>query len=159
MSSDEVFLEALAAALEMIGLDAVMVGLAAAAIQGAPLMAQAVDLLVRDTQRNRAKILELAVAVGAGKPVRVSELAQVETLVGGDAPVDIVFDRLPGGLTFAAVKARSHRVKLGPASIRVASLEDIIRSKVAANRPKDLAQLPILRETAAVLARLSQKKK
>jgi hypothetical protein len=32
----------------------------------------------------------------------------------------------------------------------VASLEDVIRSKEAAGRPKDLAQLPILRDTLRV---------
>ena len=31
-------------------------------------------------------------------------------------------------------------------AVSIASLEDIIRSKEAANRPKDLAALPILRQ-------------
>jgi hypothetical protein len=40
------------------------------------------------------------------------------------------------------------RTRIGPGiSVPVASLRDVIRSKEAAGRDKDLAQLPLLRRT------------
>lgn len=158
MSSDESFLERLAAAVAEVGLDAVVVGMAAAAVLGAPVMTEDVDLLIRDTPRNRKKVRELCELLGGLKPVKASELADVETLVGGEAPVDIVYDHLPGGLTFARVRAKSAFVKIGAARARVASLADVIRSKRAADRPKDRAQLPILEETLKVLEELAARK-
>jgi predicted nucleotidyltransferase len=44
----------------------------------------------------------------------------------------------------AGVRDRASIVDIGGATILVASLEDIIKSKRAARRPRDLAVLPIL---------------
>jgi len=41
-------------------------------------------------------------------------------------------------------------VQIGDSAATVAALTDVIASKEAAGRPKDLAQLPILRETQRV---------
>jgi len=48
-SSDDSFLRDLVRALEVTGLEAIIVGSTAAVLQGAPVMTQDVDLLVRDT--------------------------------------------------------------------------------------------------------------
>jgi hypothetical protein len=45
-------------------------------------------------------------------------------------------------------------VALGDADAVVASLEDVIASKEAAGRPKDLAHLQILRDTLRIRAAL-----
>ena len=45
---------------------------------------------------------------------------------------------------YDAVLAKSETFELGGQLVRVASLDDIIRSKTAADRPKDHATLPIL---------------
>ena len=87
MSSDEAFLEALAAALDAVGLEALVVGMTGAALQGVPAMTEDVDLLVRDTDRNRQKLEQLCAALGGLSPVQVTELAEVLTLVGGAVPV------------------------------------------------------------------------
>ena len=46
--------------------------------------------------------------------------------------------------SFEGVKKRATTIEIGGYPLRVASLEDILKSKRAANRPKDLAVLPVL---------------
>jgi len=150
MSSDESFLQEVVAALHRVGLEALVVGSVAAVLNGAPVMTQDLDLLVRDTPKNREKIAKLSAALQIAAPVEVSELSSSLTLLGGALPIDILFDALPGGLTFEALRSRSSRVQIGDSTATVAELGDVIASKEAAGRPKDLAQLPILRETQRV---------
>ena len=49
-----------------------------------------------------------------------------------------------------SIRSRCVEMPVGEHKALVASLEDVIRSKEAAGRPKDLAQLPILRDTLRV---------
>ena len=87
----------------------------------------------------------------------MSDLSRVEFIEGRLAvPVELHFDRIAGRLTFAAVRARAQVVEVGDEKLRVASLADVIRSKTAANRAKDRAVLPILRETLAVKRKLEE---
>ena len=124
-------------------------------LHGAPVTTQDIDLLVRDTPSNRAKVNRLAAKLGASSPMLVSESSNVEIIRGGLAvPVEIHYDRIAGGLSFAAVRSRAQRVAVGPEKLSVAALADVIRSKEAANRPKDRAVLPILRDTLAVKGKL-----
>jgi hypothetical protein len=150
MSSDESFLRDVVAALDRVGLEALVVGSVAAVLNGAPVMTQDLDLLIRDTPKNREKIGKLSAALQIAAPVEVSELSRSLTLLGGALPIDILFDALPGGLTFEALRSRSSRVQIGDSAAIVAALGDVIASKEAAGRPKDVAQLPILRETQRV---------
>jgi hypothetical protein len=124
-------------------------------LNGAPVTTQDIDLFVRDTKLNRSKLRRLARQIGGNVPVPVSELSNVGWIEGELAvPVEIHFDRIAGGLTFASVRSRAQRVQVGDEVLKVAALEDIIRSKQAANRPKDRAVLPILRDTLAVRRKL-----
>ncbi len=150
MSSDESFLREVMVALDRVGLEALVVGTVAAVLNGAPVMTQDLDLLIRDTPKNREKIGKLSTALQIAAPVEISELSRSLTLLGGALPIDILFDALPGGLTFEALRSRSSRVQIGDSAATVAALTDVIASKEAAGRPKDLAQLPILRETQRV---------
>jgi hypothetical protein len=150
MSSDESFLHDVVAALDRVGLEVIVVGTVAGVLNGAPVMTQDLDLLVRDTPKNREKIGKLSAALRIAAPVEVSELSRALTLLGGALPIDILFDALPGGLGFEALRSRSSRVQIGDVAATVAALHDVIASKEAARRPKDLAQLPILRETQRV---------
>jgi hypothetical protein len=159
MSPDEVFLVRLLTALETVRLEYVVVGMAAASMQGAPVMTQDVDLLVRDTPLNRSRIDELAKQIGAAKPILVSELSTTLSLIGSDVPVDVLFDRLPGGRSFEALRARALNIRLGDRSAVVASMSDIIASKEATGRPKDLAHLPILRETVRIRDALAHERR
>lgn len=146
-SNDERFLAQLAAAIHGNQLDAIVVGNTASILNGAPVLTQDVDLLVRDTPANRRKLKRIATAMGGTEPLLVSDLASVERIYGADVPIDIIYDQLIGNLKFASVKSRAHLAPVGTSTLLVASLEDIIKSKAAAGRPKDTAVLPILRDT------------
>ncbi len=154
MSSDEGFLVELLTALRQVKLEAVFVGGTAAVLQGAPVMTQDVDLLVRDIRLNRKKLKDLCRVMHLAA-LDASISADIFTLVGGAVPIDIIFGSLPGKLTFEAVRARASEIKIGGERAKTASLDDIVRSKVAANRPKDRAQLTVLRDTIRVKKKLS----
>lgn len=57
--------------------------------------------------------------------------------------LDILFE--PAGLgSFEQIRPRAVQVVVRGVEVHVASLDDIIRSKEMANRPKDRAALPVL---------------
>ena len=146
-SSDELFLMRLLAGLERTKLEAIIVGATAAILQGAPLMTQDVDILVRDTKRNREKFNELAKVLGAARPIPIGDLTSALRITGLDVPVDLLLDEMGGGLTFAAVRAGAVRVKVGSRTAIAARLEDIVRAKQAVNRPKDGFHIQVIRDT------------
>lgn len=150
MSSDEGFLERILRAAAAARLEVIVVGSTAAVLQGAPVMTQDVDLLIRDTDRNRRKLERFCAEMGDAAQVRPSELSRAVKLLGLDVPIDILFDRLPTGQSFEALRSRAVRLTLGEHRAMVASLEDVIASKEQAGRDKDRAQLPILRATLEV---------
>jgi predicted nucleotidyltransferase len=157
LSSDEAFLAVLWKALNDARLEAILVGSAAAAVQGAPVTTQDFDILIRDTPLNRTKLDEVASRIGAARPRKLSPLAKAVTMVGGEIPIDVLFDELVGALKFEIVRSRAVSISLGDVTIVSAALADIIASKRAANRPKDQAQLPILESTLRVLQELKNK--
>jgi hypothetical protein len=149
LSSDEAFVLQVIAALEGVRLEAIIVGNVAAILQGVPVTTQDLDLLVRDTPPNRVKIDELGGVLGA-RPREVSPLSRTLRIDAHPASLDILFDELSGGLRFESLRSRAVSVSLGERTALVARLEDVIASKQAANRPKDQAQLPILRDALRI---------
>jgi CheY-like chemotaxis protein len=158
LSSEEAFLAVLWRALRDAGLEAILVGSGAAAVQGAPVTTQDYDLLMRDTELNRIKLAAVAKRIGAARPRKISALTSTLTLAGGDIPVDVLLDQMAGDLTFQAVRSRAVRARLDDVEVVMACLPDIIASKRAAGRPKDKAQLPILEATWRVLEELQKAK-
>lgn len=153
MSSDEAFVLAVLEALKTVGLEAIVVGNVAAILQGVPVTTQAIDLLLRDTLRNRRKIAAFGRAMG-GRPRRVSALTETLRIDAAAGTIDLIFDRIPGPLSFRALRSRAIHLDLGGAEAVVARLDDVIASKEAANRPKDRAQLAALRDSLRVKAAL-----
>lgn len=149
MSSDEAFVEEVLGALHDCGLEAIVIGSVAALLQGAPLTTEDMDILVRDTPRNREKLKGLERLLGQ-RAVQVSPLSPTLRVATPRAHVDILFDEISGKLGFQSLRSRSSRITIGDQEAVVAALEDVIASKEAAGRPKDLAQLPILRDTLRV---------
>lgn len=149
MSVDVEVLESIARAISSARLDAVVVGNAASELHGAPIATEEVDILIRDTRLNRQKLKRLVDALD-GVISDINDMVHAKRIHLPDIYVDVLFDQIGGGLTFNAVRARATKMQIGKYALTVASLEDVIKSKEAAGRKKDLAVLPILRDTLAV---------
>jgi hypothetical protein len=52
-----------------------------------------------------------------------------------------------GVRSFESLRSRATRLEIGGADLWVAALEDVIKSKRAAGRPRDTAVLPTLEKT------------
>ncbi|MBV9101259.1 MAG: hypothetical protein JOZ46_06180 [Candidatus Dormibacteraeota bacterium] len=61
-----------------------------------------------------------------------------------DGEFDISFGPAAFPEGFASLLSHAHRVRVGEVEILVADLDDVIRSKEAAGRPKDIQALPAL---------------
>ena len=154
MSPDQKFVRKMIALLDAAGLEAILVGNGGAQMHSAPVYTLDLDFLVRDTPLNRKKIEKVARQCGPAVSVKpISDMTDALRLQGLDPPVDFLF-ALGGGLRFESVRARAGRLSPDSGRVWLASLEDIIAAKEAANRPKDLGSLVQLRETLEATARL-----
>jgi len=150
MSVDAEIIEGIVVALHKVKLEAVIVGNTASALHGAPVLTEDVDIVVRDTPLNRKKLLRLAEELGGSNPTEISELISAKRIMLPESYLDVIFGKIGGGLRFESLRAHGSRMRIGGVSIDVASLEDVIKSKRAAGRKKDLAVIPILEDTLAV---------
>lgn len=94
-----------------------------------------------------ARIRTPDAADGVAFPREAAFLAGVEllNLVTRVGDVDLAF--LPAGTSgFDDLARRAVPMRIRSVTIAVAAMEDIIRSKEAANRPKDRRSLPVLRQ-------------
>jgi hypothetical protein len=141
LSPDEVgFL----AALREEGVDFLVVGLSAAALQGAPAVTQDVDLWFKDlADPGIAKALR---RVGG---VYVAPTASTPPMFSGAAVAlfDIVMT-MHGLDSFEEESSRANTIDVSGVALKVLPLERIIVSKKAAGRPKDRAILPVLQSAA-----------
>lgn len=131
--------------LNALHLEAVLIGNAAAALQGAPVTTMDFDFLFRKTPGNLTKLKRLADALHATvlRPYYpVSDLYRVIRDADG-LQLDFM-GTIHGVRSVAGVRARASIIDVRGEAIYVASLADIIKSKRAARRPSDLAVLPIL---------------
>lgn len=157
MSPDEIILAKILKGLKEVKLEAILVGNAACAIQGVPVMTLDIDFFVRNTSFNKKKIIQFAnnLNLAVLKPDdAISETIRAEDK---EMVVDFVF-RLGHKQTFERVKARSSKIKIGDFYCTVASLEDVLQAKKEAKRPKDLASIKIIEETIRVKKVLMNKK-
>ena len=154
-SDEDALLTELTQALKDVGLEALLIGNAAAALLGAPVTTRDVDFYIRDTSANHRKLMQLAVRLGGLAITQPGEpLSRMVRLVGWPVEIGFTFS-LSSGARFESVRARAVDVPVGGAVVRVASLADIIAAKRAANRPKDQAVLPVLEETMRVAEAMS----
>lgn len=144
----EPLLNKIAKALADCRLETVMIGNAAAALHGAPVTTLDVDFMFRKTPANLKKLKALAQALGASilKPYYpVSDLFRV---VNDDQGMQLDFmAKVDGIRSFESLRSRAVAVAFGAHELKIASLGDVIKSKHATGRPRDLAVLEILQKT------------
>jgi hypothetical protein len=144
----EPLLELAARLLAKHRLDAVLIGNAAAALQGSPVSTIDLDFMFRKTAGNLTKLRRIADDLDAVvmRPFYpASELYRVIRESDG-----LQFDfmgKVDGIRSFESLRSRASVAKFGRHELKVASLDDVIRSKKAADRPQDRAVLPVLRRT------------
>jgi hypothetical protein len=140
----------IAQALEKHGLQAVLIGNAAAALQGAPVTTVDFDFLFRKTPANLKKLKLIAADLEAVALRPYYPASGLIRLMRDDDGLQLDFmDVIDGVPSFEGLRRRSLQIRMGTASLRVAPLADIIKSKKAAGRPRDLAVLEILEKILA----------
>lgn len=126
-------------------LEAVLIGNAGAALQGAPVTTVDFDFFFRKTPRNLVKIKAVARALDATVMRPYYPVSDLFRIVRDRDGLQVDFmGAIHGIRSFEGVRDRAASVEIGGVSLLVASLADIIRSKRAAGRPRDLAVLEIL---------------
>lgn len=131
--------------LDDLHFEAVLIGNAAAALQGAPVTTVDFDFFFRKTSRNLAKIKALARRLDAVVLRPYYPASDLYRVLREDDGLQLDFmARIHGLRSFEGLKARAMTVELEGTRLLVASLGDIIKSKKAARRPRDLAVLDIL---------------
>jgi len=126
-------------------LEAVLIGNAAAALQGAPVTTVDFDFLFRKTPRNLQKMKAVARALQATILHPYYPVSDLYRIVRDEDGLQVDLMATVHGLrSFAGVRDRATRMEFGGAPLLVAALADIIKSKRAAGRPRDRAVLGIL---------------
>jgi predicted nucleotidyltransferase len=142
------FLAEIGRALRAVNLEAVMIGNAAAALRGAPVTTVDIDFFFGKTPRNLYKLRLLAAALGATLLRPYYPASDMYRLVRDDDGLQVDFmATIHGVRSYEGVRARAAEVIIEGVPLAVASLADIVRSKRAARRPRDLAVLELLEKT------------
>jgi hypothetical protein len=132
-----------------------IVGLSAAALQGAPVVTQDVDLWFEDLTDPR--IGEALREVGAAY-IAPSHLNPPMFAGGGVELFDIVLT-MHGLGPFAEEVRNCLEVSLGSQKLKVLRVDRILASKRAANRPKDRLVIPVLEDLLAVAETAKKRKR
>jgi hypothetical protein len=151
------------------GVDYVLIGGLAAVLRGSPLRTSDMDVCPKRSADNLTRLAGALREAGArirtagapdGLPFACDEkfLAGVALLNLTTAFGDLDISFQPAGTEgFEDLEKGAERFDLQGVVAPVAALEDIIRSKEAANRPKDIASLPTLRTLLAETRRRAGK--
>src|SRR5579863_48090 len=120
----------------------------AAALHGAPVSTIHIDLYFRKNSRNMQKLKLVATALDAVilRPYYpVSALFRLHRERDG-LQIDFM-GHIDGVKSYEGVRDRADWFEIGAERLLAASLDDVIRSKRAAGRGKDLAVIDILEKT------------
>jgi hypothetical protein len=147
-------------ALERHGVRYILIGAAAARIAGAPVVTEDIDVTPATDRANLGRLADAlreldarlrspgdARAVAFPVDANMLKSADMWTLSTSMGDLDVCL--APSGTRgYNDLRREASRVRVGRGlTVTVASLRDVIRSKEAAGRAKDLAQLPLLRQT------------
>jgi hypothetical protein len=132
-------------ALDAVLLDAVLIGNAAAALQGAPVTTVDLDFMFRKTPGNINKLKALAGKLHAVVMRPFSPVSELYRVTREDDGLQVDFmARIHGIRSYEGLRARASTITIDGTPLQVASLADIIKSKRAADRPRDRAVLELL---------------
>jgi hypothetical protein len=120
----------------------IIVGASAAALQGAPVVTQDIDLWFKDL--NDPGIGKALAKVGGTLVPQVG--LNPPMLAGGGVELFDVVLTMHGLEDFAAEEKNCLAVDLGGVMVKVLGLDRIIKSKETVGRRKDLLVLPVLRD-------------
>lgn len=144
-------------------IDFFVVGGVAAQLEGAPIVTLDLDILFDPAPDNLARLLgalrELKARYRdpAGRHIE-PDAAKLETMRTHLFMTELgaldVLRAIGDGLTYQDLADRTVTYELAELSVRVLELAAVIESKEQANREKDRAALPVLRQTLALKARL-----
>jgi predicted nucleotidyltransferase len=151
-------LDSIVAALANAGLEAILIGNAAAAIHGAPVTTVDFDFMFRSTPVNLAKLKKFAARLDAVILRPYYPVSALYRVMNDDRGLQVDFMPVIHGVkSFNSLRSRAAQVELGKRKVWVAGLADIIASKRAAGRPRDKAVLEILEKTLHEKAKSSSK--
>jgi hypothetical protein len=131
-----------------------IVGLSAAAMQGAPVVTQDVDLWFEklgDPGMSRA----LQEVGAAYVPPSINNPPM---LAGAGSELFDIVIRMDGLGKFTDEIENCIEIRLGHLKLKVLSLERILASKLAANRAKDKLTVPVLRDALAAASDVKRRK-
>jgi hypothetical protein len=149
-------LNSVVAALADVRLEAILIGNAAAAIQGAPVTTVDFDFLFRSTPPNLAKLKRFASRLEAVILRPYYPASNFYRVVNDERGLQADFmPAIHGVKSFNSLRSRAGKIELGGRRLWVADLADIIASKRAAGRPRDKAVLDVLEATLREKAQAS----
>jgi hypothetical protein len=141
-------LNSVVAALAAVRLEAILIGNAAAAIQGAPVTTVDFDFMFRTTPPNLAKLKRFAHQLEAMIFRPYYPASALYRVVNDERGLQADFMPVIHGVkSFNSLRSRAEKMQFGAHGLWVASLADIIASKRAAGRQRDRAVLEILEAT------------
>jgi hypothetical protein len=123
----------------------VVIGGIAAISHGVPRTTLDLDILIEATEANAARLLSALTAVGFGTATLTTpqRVATTEITILNDWLRIDVQTKTPG-LSFSTAWKNRRRHKQGDVIVNLASRNDLIRSKRAVGRPKDLEDVRLL---------------
>jgi hypothetical protein len=141
-------LESIAGAFGKARLETVLIGNAAAALDGAPVTTDDFDFMFRPTRMNIQKMRSAARLLGATLSQPEYPISKFYRMMNEQEGLQVdMMGVVDGVRSFESLRSRSVEVIFGRASLLVADLRDVIRSKKIAGREKDRAVLPVLEKT------------
>jgi len=155
------FTEKVISALSSSKVDFIVVGGVSALLQGAPIVTRDLDLCYRRASDNLRRLAEALSpfqlrlrGVPEGVPnvfdERSLQFGMNFTLEAEDESLDLLGEMSAIG-GYDAIVGRAVEMEVAGHTVKVLSLPDLIRTKRAAGRPKDLAVLPVLEATLQMI--------
>jgi hypothetical protein len=141
------------------GVEFIVVGGVAAQLEGAPILTFDLDVLYEKGSENLARLLAALRELKAhyrdpaGRHIEpdAEKLAtlRLHLLLTELGALDVL-GSIGDGLTYQDLVGRTISYQLGESEVRVLELAAVIETKEQANRDKDRAALPVLRQTLAM---------